>query len=405
MAIAEKTEKLNPITVDLSKIFKTGMKLKKFTGKYFEVKTPIPHENGAKIHSGVNCQTSGDTIDKKEVEAPLSSQASPQSDPSNCMGNGKLHQRTLNPGTKYLGKKRFEEKVKQLLKEVHSATKCKKVLKELEVKLSLEIIPSFETLLRTCAWASKSSQSEVIHKLLDLTKLLYPREYEVNLGLRYYLASSLCYGGQVGEGIKELQLLYRQHPQEHKKLRDTTNFIIYYLINTGQEEHEQMVLNFVNQVAEEVGNLSPALTLWRVTFCSPLYRLQQMSESLLEEYSALIGKLDRKIPGLLKRVTWEGDEEALRRILQLLLQHQMTHHYHVAITALLKLQCDLGDLSGADETLKFSQRMGVILPAAAVGRMLALLAHHRRPAPLALLALKYRPRPAIPNPPKYKYKF
>lgn len=65
-----------------------------------------------------------------------------------------------------------------------------------------------------------------------------------------------------------------------------------------------------------------------------------MSESLLEKYPALIEKLDRKIPGLLARVTWEGDEEALRKLLQLLLQHQMTQHYSVAITALLKLQCE-----------------------------------------------------------------
>lgn len=71
---------------------------------------------------------------------------------------------------------------------------------------------------------------------------------------------------------------------------------------------------------------------------------------------------------------------------------------------------DVGDLDGADETIKFAHQMNMRLAPLAIRKFLILLAHHKRPAPLHILALKYYPvprpaKPILPKPPDYKYKF
>ena len=95
---------------------------------------------------------------------------------------------------------------------------------------------------------------------------------------------------------------------------------------------------------------------------------------------------------------------------------QISHVIEKAVLVLLPahllMSCpstgDEGDLRGAEETIKFAQKVEVRVSPAALHRFLALLSRHRRPAPLALLALKYRPppsRPPVPPPPTPKFRF
>ncbi|XP_045136628.1 uncharacterized protein LOC123519407 [Portunus trituberculatus] len=167
-------------------------------------------------------------------------------------------------------------------------------------------------------------------------------------------------------------------------------------------------VDFVEVVASELGSLVPALSLWSATFTSPLFRLQQVSEGLVERHPCLVKLLGRRVEGLVERAAWEGNLCLLQRILHLSLCHNLSVHYQSATSALLQLQCDEGDLRGAEETIKFAQKMEVRLTPPAVRRFLALLSRHRRPAPLTLLALKYHPPPArqpLPPPPTPKYRF
>ncbi|KAG7167833.1 hypothetical protein Hamer_G010237 [Homarus americanus] len=266
---------------------------------------------------------------------------------------------------------------------------------------AMNVQPPFAVLQQLCAWAGKSDQVGVIHKVQKLIQKIYPDEYHQHLGFKYYHASALCYAGDVREGLEELTQLYSSQPQGQKKIKDTVTFIIYHIINSNNEDHEKLVFNFVNNLAVGQGQLSPALSLWCACFSSSLYRLQVMSEVLLERHPGLIRMLERKLDNMVRRAAWDGDDELLHRILQLTLHYKLSKK-------ISSVTSDIGDLHGADETIKFAQRVGVRLTPSTVQRFLALLNHHRRPAPLYLLALKYGPSPpktSVPKPPKFKYKF
>ncbi|XP_069164535.1 uncharacterized protein [Procambarus clarkii] len=279
---------------------------------------------------------------------------------------------------------------------VNSARQIKE-LEDVNYYVRRNIQPPFAVLHKLCAWASKSSQVGVIHKLQEFTRKSYPEEYVLHLGFKYYLASAMCYEGDVEGSLEELFQLYLHHPQGHKKIRDTTTFIIYQVLRSNNEEHEQLVLKFVNNVGVEARQLGPALSLWSVGFSSSHYRHQVISEELLERHPGLVNMLWRKLDGMVQRAAWDGDEELLYRILQLMLRFQLSEYYAITASALLKLQCDTGNLRGADETIKFAQHMEVRLTPSALQRFLALLNYHKRPAPLSLLALKYAPPPLKPS--------
>ncbi|XP_071535047.1 uncharacterized protein [Panulirus ornatus] len=295
-----------------------------------------------------------------------------------------------------------------ILLELVDCVQKPKELAEVEDYVRQNMQPPFPVLRRLCAWGSKSSQVGMIRKLQKLIQLMYPDEFRQHLGFRYYLASALCYGGDVQECLEELTQLYRDYPQGHKKIKDTTTFIIHHVLNSEDEEREQMVFNFVNNIALELEHLSPALTLWSISFSSSLYRHQMVAKQLLKRHPSLIGKLKLKLKSMVERAVWDGNAELLYQILQLLLHYQLSEHYVAVTSSLLQLQCDTGDLNGADETIIFAQHVGVRLTPAAVQRFLALLNHHQRPAPLYILALKYGPPSAKPSkqqPHNFRYRF
>lgn len=132
--LANKTRKLNPNPVKYSSIFKVGKKSKKYFRKYYIIKTPIPHENGTESSHGKNLRKPHKMKNTEGLLNPLSLQGNSQFDPNN-ISNDSLQNCKLNRHTKYPREKKFEEKVKLLLKETYDATKCKKILKELEIRL------------------------------------------------------------------------------------------------------------------------------------------------------------------------------------------------------------------------------------------------------------------------------
>lgn len=284
----------------------------------------------------------------------------------------------------------------------------------LELCLRQDEVPEFASLRRLCAGVSRTAAVGTVVAIMRLAKELHPTLYLSHLGLDYYWASALCHAGDVEQSLSILLHLHHQthpnrqtHPHCSRKVANITQLVLYRIVEEGEDEVAKAV-DFVDEIASELKCLSPALSLWSVTFTSPLFRVQQVSEWLVERHPGLVKHLGRRVEGLVEKAAWEGDQNLLQRILHLSLQHGLCTHYPSATSALLQLQCDEGDLRGAEETIKFAQRMSLRLSPASLHRFLALLSRHRRPAPLALLALKYQPPPARPPshpPPVPKYRF
>ncbi|KAK8384369.1 hypothetical protein O3P69_009278 [Scylla paramamosain] len=281
--------------------------------------------------------------------------------------------------------------------------------------LRQNVVPEFGVLRRLCAGASRTPAVGTVLAIRGLAHHLHPHLYLSYLSLDYYWASALCHAGDVEQSLAILLHLHRHtHPHRHahplrsKKVCDITQLVLYRIVEEEEEEQVAKAVDFVDSIVTELGSLVPALSLWSATFTSPLFRVQQVSEWLVERHPGLVKLLGRRVEGLVERAAWGGDQSLLQRILHLALLHNLSLHYPSATSALLQLQCDEGDLRGAEETIKFAQKMEVRLTPVALHRFLALLSRHRRPAPLALLALKYRPppaRPPIPPPPMPKYRF
>nr|XP_027210883.1 uncharacterized protein LOC113804240 [Penaeus vannamei] len=97
---------------------------------------------------------------------------------------------------------------------------------------------------------------------------------------------------------------------------------------------------------------------------------------------SLFNFLCNKLTSVIDEASSRGDKDLLHRVLELVLNHDISDFYAPATSALLQHQCELGDLAGADETLRFAQSMKVRLKPDELQRFLNLLNHHKRPAPL-----------------------
>lgn len=265
----------------------------------------------------------------------------------------------------------------------------------------------FGILRRLCGWACTSGLVDEVLRLKQLAEKGHPHMYKKQFCLDNYLASALCYSGDFSGSLDKLLSLYLKYPKGSKKIKDAAVHIIFHIMETCNEENEQMVLNFVMHLAEEQDVLSPALGLWRIGFCSTLYRQQKIAETLLESYPKLIKLLPQKLDNIIHIASRDADIELLQRIFELLLLHQLSDFYADATAALLQHQCNIGDMAGADETIKFATALRVHLKPSEIQRFLILLHYHKHPVPLSVLEMKYRlpPKPSIRPPSEFRYKF
>lgn len=123
--------------VNYSNNIHVGKKWKKYSRKYYKIKTPITNEISTKSsHDGIDFRKSHAVkYNTEEILNPFSFQSSSQSHSNDNIGNNLLQNCKLDRDTKYPGEKKSEENIKLLLRETHNATKCKKFLKELETRL------------------------------------------------------------------------------------------------------------------------------------------------------------------------------------------------------------------------------------------------------------------------------
>ncbi|XP_027232576.2 uncharacterized protein [Penaeus vannamei] len=295
------------------------------------------------------------------------------------------------------------------LLEMISLEEMKKALSVVEEYVRNEQYPSFAIFRQLCAWASTEGDLDDVKRIKDMTRDRYSRQYKYHMYFDTYFASALYREGKLKECLDVLYKLFVDHPKRIKKAKDTAAFILSRVIEVGDENQEKLAFSFVTHLAKEQSQLGPALALWRAGFCSPRHRHLVMANNLLEQHPDLTGHLHRKLTSVIDEASSRGDKDLLHRVLELVLNHDISEFYAPATSALLQHQCELGDLAGADETLRFAQSMKVRLKPDELQRFLNLLNHHKRPAPLTVLRLKYGrappEAPSVPRAPKFEYKF
>ncbi|XP_047480265.1 uncharacterized protein LOC125032911 [Penaeus chinensis] len=305
--------------------------------------------------------------------------------------------------------KNISKAEESFLLEMICLKEMRKALFEVEEYVRKEQYPSFAILKQLCAWASVEGALDDVKRIKNMTRNRYPRQYKSHLYFDAYFASALYCEGKLKESLDVLYKLFVNHPKQIKKTKDTAAFILSKVMEMGDEDQEILVLSFVTNLAKEHNQLGPALALWRAGFCSPRHRHHVMVNNLIEQHPDLIEHLHRKLTSVINEASSNGDKDLLHRTLQLVLYHNISDFYAPATSALLQHQCELGDLAGADETLRFAQTMKVQLKPDELQRFLNLLNHHKRPAPLTILRLKYGRAPAeppsVPRAPKFEYKF
>ncbi|XP_064095808.1 uncharacterized protein LOC135207862 [Macrobrachium nipponense] len=300
---------------------------------------------------------------------------------------------------------RVEEQL--MLTQLISSGRVVEALSQIEdYKKQNRVVP-FRLFRYFCGCACTQGLVNEIYRVKEVAEKIHPLLYKKHLCFDNYLASAYCYCGDFSRSLEQLLSLYHETPKGAKKLKDAVSLITINILKSNEEENEQMVLKFAEDLATTKGILYPALSVWRFCFCSSLYRHQMIAKYLLESFPELSELLPQKLEPIISKSYIEANLDLLHRTFQLLLQHEFTQFYASATSALLYHQCEMGDVAGVNQTLKFALMLKVYLKPSQIQRFLSLLAYRSKPAPMLLLDMKYKfpPRPLPHHTPEFQYKF
>lgn len=294
-----------------------------------------------------------------------------------------------------------------MLTQLISSGRIHEALSQIEdYKKQNRVVP-FRLFRYFCGCACTQGLVNEIYKVKEVAEKIHPLLYKKHLCFDNYLASAYCHRGDFSRSLEQLLSLYHETPKGAKKLKDAVSFITFNILKSNREENEQMVLKFAEGLAKTERILYPALSVWRFCFCSSLYRHQMIAKYLVESFPELIELLPQKLEAIISKSYIEANLDLLHRTFQLLLQNEFTPFYASATSALLYHQCEMGDVAGVNQTLKFAIMLKVYLKPSQIQRFLSLLAYRSKPAPMLLLEMKYKfpPRPLPHHTPEFQYKF
>ncbi|GAB6022241.1 hypothetical protein CHUAL_006372 [Chamberlinius hualienensis] len=233
--------------------------------------------------------------------------------------------------------------------------------------------PSMNLINKLAAICGNAGDDNSVNKIADVSGVAYPSETKFQMRFQHYVAEALWKQGKYKQSLELFYNLFEVNYKQRTKINNLAAFCMRHIVNQNLHQHFADVLDFVDRLVK-LNDLNSAANLWRVTFCDPNHQTQQISEYLIKKYQPKILVLvQAKISAVINDATTSGNSEIFQRLLSTAIQFNLTESYSLIYGAYLEFLCELNDVQGVKECLKYVADYSIIIPAVTMAKSMALI--------------------------------
>ncbi|KAK9871943.1 hypothetical protein WA026_015192 [Henosepilachna vigintioctopunctata] len=246
------------------------------------------------------------------------------------------------------------------------------VIKLVQECIKHNICPNKDIILQILHISAQNSEVSLIQgiKNLCINNEVY---FSKNFDFLLYEAHAIWTRGNVIKALDIFEKIYKNNPFLRRQIR----LLLKQLICEGTKCNSEAVLlhivKFAENIVEEYKDYHPMMSVWEVCFLSQWFSDQQIALKLLNDNRRLGDALIHRLPFILCTSLRNHNTEVIYRLLEIMLDFQMTDHYLIVITALLDYYFLQGNLRRYSEVIKWCKCNDLTLPSLYNQKYLKLL--------------------------------
>lgn len=273
-----------------------------------------------------------------------------------------------------------DEDIDNLLLQMMSRNKDKRVEEIVEEHHDNRKFINEATIKKLFRHYSLNGKPEMVSVLQKYCAKVDPNLYKRNVEFLHYLAKAQCMKGNSEKGLSILQLCY----QKYDKRRNLYRMLFRELIQDSVLNRSEASLVTFKKYTLEFSKLwdenYPLLCLWYICWSSTWFSDQMLSNELLESSEALLDIIRDKATTFSITVLREYyNEDAVMRLLQILLKYDMITEYAKVLQILFNYKLKNKDIRGCTEIIRNCQVLGITLPSDQQGRYIKMLIEGKKP--------------------------
>lgn len=247
--------------------------------------------------------------------------------------------------TNSLAAQRFDE-LEGLLKQ------CQNLRKFPSVNIYIELLLSY----------SDMAKIEKVLYLKEFCRVLNPSLYKNNANFDHYLAKAQCNKGYADKGLTLFLKLYKENVLLRVCICRMMKVLIEDAVSNRSEASLVVYRKYVERLCVEWNEYYPLTFLWKCCWQSSWFSDHLVADELVSDYELLQSEIKNGVEYLTREaLIGQGNEDAIVRLLQLLLKYHMLEEYGLVIRVLFDYKLRLLDLRGCTEILQNCKLLGIEL--------------------------------------------
>ncbi|CAH2089525.1 unnamed protein product [Euphydryas editha] len=265
------------------------------------------------------------------------------------------------------------EEIENTLQDFLSKNKDKQMIKIISDCLDKRKLIRDDLLKQMLRHYSLLGKVDAVEFLRKYCHALNPALYKRNGEFLHYLAKAQCMKGNSEKGLSVLKEAYTKYTG----LRSFYRVIFSELIHDSIQNRSEASIVIFKKYVLEFSNIwhdhYPLICFWHICWSSSWFSDQTISYDLLDTCVVLQDIIKDKATTFSINILREYNEDAVIRLLQILLKYKMMEEYVNVLQILFSYKLKNRDLRGCTEIIKNCQTLGISLPSYQQGRYIKML--------------------------------
>ncbi|XP_045452480.1 uncharacterized protein LOC123661571 [Melitaea cinxia] len=279
----------------------------------------------------------------------------------------------MESSTKVDVEKLTVEEIENTLQEFLSKNKDKQIIKIVNDCLDKRKHIKDDVLKQMFRHYSLLGKVDAVELLRKYCQTLNPGLYIRNGEFLHYLAKAQCMKGNSEKGLSVLKEAYTKYKGLRGFYRRIFSELIYDSIQNRSEASIVIFKKYVLEFSQIWNDHYPLVCFWHICWSSSWFSDQTISYDLLDTCKVLQDLVKDKATTFSINILREYNEDAVIRLLQILLKYKMMEEYANVLQILFSYKLRNRDLRGCTEIIKNCQILGISLPSNQQGRYIKML--------------------------------
>lgn len=271
--------------------------------------------------------------------------------------------------------------VENMLNELLSKNKDKLIIELIKECQICHKYINFLTLKKLLKHYSENGKPNIIIILQNYCAKANTDSYQRNGEFLHYLAIAECMKGNSEKGLSILKTSY----SKYDTLRSLYRIILRDLIQDSVLNRSEATLiifkNYVLEFSEQWADHYPLVCFWHICWASNWFSDQMLSNELLESSETLQNIVKEKASAFSIMALRDYNEDAVLRLLQMLLKYDMMSEYVAVLQVLFNYKLRNRDIRGCTEIIRNCEVLGISLPSNQQGRYITMLIKDKKRSP------------------------